>query len=1082
MSTLTSTLSLRVDDAGFAAKLKADADAAKALGMSAKDLERLKVGAGTSKMVADFERLTKASARLDGFAAASKGLDGLGERLRGARSEVAKTSRALVAAERKSAFFDRSKASGSSNYPGFLGSGAVAEAATKLKTARRANAAALRAAANVEDAFTRQRTAVRAAGQEIERAGTPLASVARAQRQVRAEVEAVTASIRRQVAAHEAAGAAAASSAVETRRQATAQLRATVQGAEATRADRDGQARQAAAQARRDSRNALKAAIQQGNQARQAREAAEADETSRRANAGRDMARGMGGAGRRQRDDMEGGRRVADGMSAPGRAARARARAEADAADAEREEMRAARTASRRDAAGVLAGAASIRAATTGKRIAADAIASVAEFDIASRKQRVFTDIGDGDQATLRAQAKRIGQETQFSNVDVVKAQTASMQGLPASFLPTLKAQVAEGIVENVRDYATLMETDLKEGAETIRSYLQAAGKDISTREKALSESNLATNQLVKMAKLGGMDGSDVAQFVKFAAAPGTSSGLSTDTMLSLGALARRGGLRGDEAGVFMRATAAKLVSPTTKGVAALNAAGVNYSDYVKMPDRLSTDLLENQFKTSTGKSFTPEVRQKVEAVNSDKSLVADRAKYTAAITAAVSDILGKQKDGTVRASDARVASKAAGDFHKVSAKSVNSEGLLDAVMSRDMTLAQLNAFLTDKHGGKGAITARQWEEFRASRQQIKAAGDDPNMASGKSKEVMGGVGGSVENLRGSVDNAKLALGEAWAGPIQSLADGMGTAVDSFSKMPTAAQQATSALGGLATAGAGLWGTFALAGALLGKGGAGAGAGTAGAGLAAGAAGVGAAGVGTLGIGAAAAYIAAKQMPAIIDERGAAGFDAATGFTPDANPMAGMAPEKPWAAEWLKKKLPSVFGQREGSLPPGTAGMPPAPVPRLPGLDGRPKAAVARQGDATMGGSGTMTMPSGAEGSIARLNTQVDEARTKVQAIGAQTVTPHIDASSIEAVLPKADAAKASIEGLNVTARPTVDAGSIAAAEAAADRLLAKLAQIGASAAGASNAIRSIPSPSGAIHGRSSGSFSDGVTPGAGAQ
>ena len=609
MSTVTSTLALRVDDAGFAAKLKSDADAARNLNINSRDLAKLRATTGTAGLIRQYEKLGASVAQVGKYGDAQRGLQTLGAGFRSARVEVARTTAALAAAQKRKDFFDRSRANGSANFPAFEAAGLVKDADAALKKAARAHTAAKRSVENVARSYSETKATVRALGQELERAGHPVADLARVQTDLRAKMDATSSAIHRQARAHEEARVASVAASAETTRRANAALRATVAGAEASRRAAQDAAALGAAEQRRQNRQAIRRAIQAGEEARRDRADAEVAETSRRQNAGRDLARGMGGAGRRQSADIEGGRLVAEGMGAPARSARARARAEADAADVEREEMRAAQSASRRDAAGVVTSAVAVKAATTGKRIAADAITSVAEFDIASRKQRVFTDIGAGDQAMLRAQALKIGQETQFSNIDVVKAQTASMQGLPASFAPTLKAQVAEGIVDNVRDYATLMETDLKEGAETIRSYLQASGKDISTKEKALAESQRATNQIVKMAKLGGMNGEDAAQFVKYAAAPGTSSGLSTDTMLSLGALARRGGLRGDEAGVFMRATAAKLVSPTTKGIAALNAAGINHSDYVKMPDRLSTDLLENQFRTSTGKSFTPEVR-----------------------------------------------------------------------------------------------------------------------------------------------------------------------------------------------------------------------------------------------------------------------------------------------------------------------------------------------------------------------------------------------------------------------------------------------------------------------------------------
>lgn len=678
---------------------------------------------------------------------------------------------------------------------------------------------------------------------------------------------------------------------------------------------------------------------------------AAAKKATRLAEAGKDLAHGMSEAGRRQEQMISSSRRLAEGMTEPARAA-ARARtAHLEEVATAREKDRVHRLASRREAVGILASGTAVRGAITGKRVASDAVTSVAEFDHATRKQEAFTDISKADQVSLQAQAKRIGQETQFSNTDVVYAQTAAMQGLPGNFGPRLKAEVAEGIVDNVRDYATLMDTDLKEGSETIRSYLQSSGKDISTKAKALAEAQKATNQIVKMAKLGGMSGEDTARFVNYAASPGTSAGLSAETVLTLGSLARRGGLRGDEAGVFMRATASKLVSPTIKGVAALSAAGINHSDFVNMPETLSTDALESQFQTSIGKGFTPEVRARVEAVNTNKELVGDRAKYTAAITQAVGDILGKKNDGTVRASDSKAAAKAAGTFHKLSATSVDTEGLLDKVMSSGLTLAQLNAFLTDKHGGKGAITGRQWEEFKGDREQIKAAGNDPDHARRKANEVYAGVYGSFENMKGSLSNFTLEVGRANEGLIKFAADGIGNAVDGFSKMSTTAQQVTSLLGAGAALGGGVLGSLKLAGALLGNGGgavaltgsavaldgsaaaltaAAARLGIAGAipaavpaaipaavpaaapalgATAATAFGVIGAGIGTLSIGAVALYLASKQMPKVIDERGAAAFDAATGFTPDANPMEGMAPDRPWATEWLKRQLPSIFGK-----------------------------------------------------------------------------------------------------------------------------------------------------------------------------
>jgi hypothetical protein len=418
------------------------------------------------------------------------------------------------------------------------------------------------------------------------------------------------------------------------------------------------------------------------------------------------------------------------------------------------------------------------------KNIAKKAVVSAAEFDIGVRKQREFTDISAADQKRiLIPQAKKIGQDTQFSNLDVVKAQTASMQGLPSSITGQVKAEIAAGIMDNVKNYALIMEADLKTSAEAIRSYLQTTNKDISTKDKALAESQKAVNQLVKMAKLGGMNDEDVQEFLKFGAASGSVAGLDNETMMSLGALARRGGLRGSEAGVFMRSASSKLVAPTRGGLSALNSAGIKYSDYVRMPGSLDPDRLEGQFKQDLGMGFSAETRAKLAKIMSDPKLIGDRGAFTSAVTEAVSGQFGKKKDGTMKAADRSKVAKSAGAFHKTSAESVDSQGLLDKIMESNMTLAQLNAFFTDKHGGKAAITQRQRDEYVAGRKQLRAAGDDPDFAKRKADEIMGGLGGSFERLKGAVDNLILAMGDANAERLKAAFDKVGNALDAISNI-----------------------------------------------------------------------------------------------------------------------------------------------------------------------------------------------------------------------------------------------------------------------------------------------------------
>ena len=468
--------------------------------------------------------------------------------------------------------------------------------------------------------------------------------------------------------------------------------------------------------------------------------------------------------------------------------------------------------------AGVPAAAGAIAGAVTASRtshFAGKAIVSAADFDIGTRKQRAFTDVSAKDQAEiLTPQAKRIGQDTQFTNLDVVKAQTTAMQGLPSNITGRIKAEVAAGILENVKNYALVMEADLATSAEAIRSYLQATNKDISTKEKALAEANKATNQLVRMAKLGGMSDDDVQGYLKFAMPTASAAGVSPEAAMAIAALARRGGLRGDEAGVFMRSTASKLVAPTKKGITALNAAGIDYNKFIRMPNSLSVDKLESHFGNEIGTAFTPEVRARLAAALNDNGTVGDRSKFTETVTSIIADQFPKTKKGQISAADRQKIAKAAGGFHKVSAASVDAERLLDTVMMSNMTLAQLNAFLTDKHGGKGAITQRQRDEYVSARKSLQGVGDDPNFAKKKADEIMGGFGGEYERLKGSVETLTQSIGEASAETfkLKSVFAGAGASLDWIANLPKPVLAGGAAVAGVGAVGGAAWLTTQLAG------------------------------------------------------------------------------------------------------------------------------------------------------------------------------------------------------------------------------------------------------------------------------
>ena len=419
-------------------------------------------------------------------------------------------------------------------------------------------------------------------------------------------------------------------------------------------------------------------------------------------------------------------------------------------------------------------------------RLSKSVIEAAAEFDTATLKQQAFQDIPKAVQDSLLVpQAKKIGQETKFSNTDVLKAQIKSMQGLPAGFGPQQKAETAVGITGAARTYAIAMEADLETSAEGIRSFLQTTNKDISTKEKAIAASTRATNIMVKTAKLGGLNDDDVQQFFKFGAGTGTAAGLSDTTLGALAATGRQGGLRGDELGVFTRAIASKLVAPTGKGMDALTAAGIDYNQFTKMPGGLSVANLQNLSKRRFGKGFNDSQVDRLDSVLDNPEVVGNQEEFTKQVSEIIAESFDKKKNGGTKAQDSAKIAKMVSDFHKLSTDSVDSEGLLNAIMTNPkMSIGLLNAMFTDKHGGKGSILASKWGEFQTNKQALDKVGETPNFAKDIADKIMGGFGGAVENFKGSVENLKLSIGQGIAPAAQPAMNAAGGVMDSMSNLP----------------------------------------------------------------------------------------------------------------------------------------------------------------------------------------------------------------------------------------------------------------------------------------------------------
>lgn len=705
------------------------------------------------------------------------------------QAEVARIAKSLEAARKASAAFDGVKATSKAMAAEMT---AARKEAVELE---RQFATAQRAVKHASSAYEAQATAIKAARREAETSGVSIGKIASEQVRLKAAVEGTSQAILRQMTLERSGGTIAAGMGVagrkEAERVAAGRRLADGMGASA-KAEREAQAR--------------------------ARHEAEQTELRRRASASGDLIDGMGSIGRRTAEHIEQGRRVAEGMGAAGRDAREEQERHAQV----KAEAQAQRRADRRDAAGTVAAGATLYAGHKGKEIGLEAINAAAEMDYAVRYQHVVTDVSEATQQRLLIpQAKRIGQETKFANRDIVEAQTTTMTGLPFKD-PEVRAEVGAAMVDQARYYAVLFRADMERSSQGLRSFLQNTNKDISTPEKAITESQRATNLIVKGAKLGGMNDEDVQQYIQFGLPTATQAGFSDTTTMALAAAARRSGLKGDVAGVFVRAASSKLISPTKQGREAEIMAGIDRSKFQKMPEQVDAEAFEKIGKGRFGVSFNDSQRKRLSAMFKDGDLITDREEFIKRVSGVVGDSFDKvskgKNKGKLKAQDATKIAKLANDFYQMSVQSTDVEGLLDAHLnSPTFTTALRNKFYTDKHGGKAGILATQFEQLKQDREELLKVTKTPYFARDKAMYMTKGLGGAVDNVKGSYETNVLNWGTKNAPMVQAIADGLAATGDAIADLPDKTVQAATAFTAIAVAGGSAASSLAILGKLTGS-------------------------------------------------------------------------------------------------------------------------------------------------------------------------------------------------------------------------------------------------------------------------
>lgn len=321
------------------------------------------------------------------------------------------------------------------------------------------------------------------------------------------------------------------------------------------------------------------------------------------------------------------------------------------------------------------------------------------------------------------------------------------------------------------------------------------------------------------MAKNGGMSDEDVRQFVKYGGAPTTGAKLPDEYMAAMGMILRRSGVRGDEAGVFARSATSKLVAPTKKGRDALAAMGIDYNKFTAI-NSMNTDGVGIMMKNNFGVRLNEEMKAAVKDLidngefmdpetGMSRSVISDSGEFVTQMSQILAPLFGGDD---MKAADAKALAKALADYQKYSVDSVDATGLLNAIAASNPTLGNLNAFFTDKQGGRANMIFQQWPLFQEMLQKMQ---NTPGGIANKiGTEANAELFGDWTKLVGTFETTLTRIGQDFEEVTRPIINFTNSTLDGFLQLDKSTRQLIVAFGAAAAAFAGFAAVRGITGAI----------------------------------------------------------------------------------------------------------------------------------------------------------------------------------------------------------------------------------------------------------------------------
>lgn len=424
-------------------------------------------------------------------------------------------------------------------------------------------------------------------------------------------------------------------------------------------------------------------------------------------------------------------------------------------------------------------------------QLAKAAVADYLPYERGVRYQGAIQHYGAADMALLERQRINAAAVYGLKPEDTLHAQQAFVTR-------NYSAAITEAATKQAIILSKALNVSAEESAKLVESLTFGQGIHLHDAAQASREIAKTTDLAALAAKKGAMTPEDIALFGKYGLGMSTAAGISPEQSFAIGMALKKAQVGGDEAGVFTRQLAARLMAPTRPAFDAFAHMGINYADYAPQGN-VSPDAIDPALLRRYGKGLSAEGKASLTSALEDGSALASRETFAKAVREAV-EASGEELSKT----DQKNLSETALRQYDLAKGALRGGDLLDAILSK-ASPRDIQAILGDKQGGRGALLLQGVEEYRTFRDNLKGGS---GYAESIASERMQGLAAAVDRLAASVDSASKQMVKANEGWLTPLAEagaklaGFAAGLSDAQKQAVSVAAGFASLSGLAAAGA----------------------------------------------------------------------------------------------------------------------------------------------------------------------------------------------------------------------------------------------------------------------------------------